>query len=257
MSVLWPRLPESVALEDYEKIRAGSSAQSAVRHPEQVYAPVGERVGESQIAELTSKVTALAEAHGYPGASSDGTRIAFDRACAPLVRELIDITWAEAGSRTIWSFVALVPLPDVTRWRFGSGNVERWVASDLTRHTWARLWWQAVVFASDPGLLAELSESDLNQLLERRIIGGDPRLVRSIGAALVRSDLRGLPRRSVIRDVSKRLRRQLAFVDVRSLDDQVLLDWCWYLVGQSVASLYRARGDEYPGHSSMEGPAPG
>jgi hypothetical protein len=214
--------------------------QGAVRHAEQVYAPVGERVIDSQITELVNKVTELAENHGYPAPSSDGVRVAFDRACAPLMRELVDITWAEAGSRSIWSFVALVPLPHVTLWRFGPSNVERWVASDLTRHTWARLWWQAVVFASDADLLAQLTESDLNQLLERRSIGGDPRLVRSIGAALVRTDLGALPRRRVIRDVSKRLRRQLAFIDVRALDDQTLLEWCRYLVGQSVTNLRTA-----------------
>lgn len=250
MSVLWPRLPESIAVEEYEKIRAGSAVQSASHHFEQVYAPVGERVAESQIAQLADRVTELAEVHGYPAAGSDGTRIAFDRACAPLMRELVDITWADAGTRSIWSFVALVPLPHVTMWRFGPGNRERWVASDLTRHTWARLWWQAVVFASAPELLAQLTESDLNQLLERRIIGGDPRLVRSIGAALVQSNLHGLPRRPVIRDVAKRLRRQLAFVDVRALDDQVLLEWCWYLVAQSVAGLHSSAADAHAGRHS-------
>ncbi|WP_350274845.1 hypothetical protein [Kribbella sp. HUAS MG21] len=151
----------------------------------------------------------------------------------------MDITWAEAGTRSIWSFVALVPLPEVTYWRFGVTNVERWVATDLTRHTWARLWWQAVVFESDPELLGLLTESDLNQLLERRAIGGDPRLVRCIARAVVQGDLAGIPRRRVIRDVSQRLVRHLAFVDVRALDVRTLIDWCTYLVGESVASIGR------------------
>ncbi|MET8462784.1 hypothetical protein [Micromonospora zamorensis] len=49
------------------------------------------------------------------------------------------------------------------------------MATDLTRHTWAWLWWQAVVFARHEQILVVLSESDLNQLLERRSIGGNPR----------------------------------------------------------------------------------
>lgn len=240
MSVLWPRLPRPVADEEYEKARAGATLRSAGHHPEQVYAPVGERAGDSAVEKLAAEVTKLAAAHGFPGSVPDASRIAFDRACAPLIRELVDMTWAEAGARDVWSFIALVPLPEVTLWRFGVGNAERWVASDLTRHTWSRLWWQAVVFEGEPGLLAQLTESDLNQLLERRAIGGDPRLLRSIAAAVVNSDLANIARRNVIRDVSKRLLRHLVFVDVRALDDRTLIEWCRFLVGESVMSLQHA-----------------
>lgn len=239
MSVLWPRLPEAVADEEFGKLRAGAQLHPAKRHAEQVYAPVGGRVGDADVGRLTTEVSGLAAAHGFPNSAADGAKIAFDRACAPLIRQLVDITWSEASTRAVWSFVALVPLPHVTFWRFGFGNHERWLAKDLTRHSWARLWWQAVVFESDQALLDRLSESDLNQLLERRSIGGDPRLVRGIAAALVHGDFAGVPRREVIRDVSKRLRRHLAFVDVRALDDRTLADWCTYLVGESVTSLQR------------------
>ena len=102
-----------------------------------------------------------------------------------------------------WSFVALVPLPQLTYWRFGFGNRERWIAGDLTRHTWARLWWQAVVFEGHVELLAALSESDLNQLLERRIIGGDPRLTRALRHAV--TGCQEASRRILIRDAAKRL----------------------------------------------------
>ncbi|MFB6726259.1 hypothetical protein ACFCV3_39180 [Kribbella sp. NPDC056345] len=237
MTVLWPRLPDAVAREEYEKIRAGAPCRDASRHSEQIYAPVGERVAELKISELTVAITRLARAHGYPDPAPDATRVAFDRACAPLVRRMVDITWAEAGSRSVWSFVSLVPLSGITLWRFGTNNIERWLATDLTRHTWARLWWQAVVFDSDPRLLDHLTESDLNQLLERRSIGGDPRLVRSIGAAIVHAKPADLTRRQIIRDVTKRLRRQLAFIDIRALEDATLHKWCQAIVQESVTSL--------------------
>jgi hypothetical protein len=242
MTVLWPRLPDAVALQEYEKFRAGAERESAAHHPEQVYAPVGSPAAVQDIERLATKVTELASAYGYPAPTTDASRIAFDRACAPVVREHVDVTWAEAGSRPLWSFIALVPLPHVTFWRFGTNNVERWVASDLTRHTWARLWWQAVVFESDQQLLARLSESDLNQLLERRAIGGDPRLVRSIAAAVVGADIGTLPRREVIRDVTKRLLRRRAFVDIRALDEGQLLELCRQMVWQSVSSLVEHSG---------------
>jgi hypothetical protein len=149
------------------------------------------------------------------------------------LRQLVDITWAEAGTRDMWSFVALVVAPDVTEWRFGHRNIERWVASDLTRHTWARLWWHAVIFAGDLDLLSALTESDLNQLLERTAIGGDPRLVKELARAVVGTSDTSGHRRELIRDATARLRRELAFVDPRSIDDGQIAEFCARVVNRS------------------------
>jgi hypothetical protein len=224
VSDLWPRLPEVVASELYQKLLAGAEPSPAVSHPEQIFAPVGGTVSTRVVQELKDRVTALAQDFGFPDAVGNDVRVSFDRACAPLLKELIDMSWAEAGNRSVWSFVSLVVLPHVTMWRFGVTNAERWLATDLTRHTWARLWWQAVVFAEDAPLLNALSESDLNQLLERRSIGGDPRLVRAVGWVIVDESNSDVPRRYLIRDLTLRLNRWLAFVDVRALSgDQVRL----------------------------------
>ncbi|WP_121368353.1 hypothetical protein [Frondihabitans australicus] len=150
------------------------------------------------------------------------SRIAFDRAAVPLIGTKLDLSWSEAASRDVWSFLALVALPDVTSWRFGTDNVERWVASDPNRHTWSRLWWQAVVFEGDLALLAELTESDLNQVFERRRIGGDPRLACAIARAVVSRTIGGEGRRDIIRDVTARVRRRLAWADMYSLEASVL-----------------------------------
>jgi hypothetical protein len=235
MSALWPRLPEAVATELYEKVLVGSEFSPAVHHPEQIYAPVGGRVSEATIRGLLDEATALATEYGYPNKAGDAMRIEFDRAAAPVVRSHVDISWAEAGNRGVWSFISLVVLPHLTAWRFGTTNRERWLASDLTRHTWARLWWQAVVFDDDPALLRSLTESDLNALLERRTsIGGDPRLVRALGSAVVDTPTGTVPRRHLIRDVTRRLRRHLAFIDVRALTDAQLRAMCETLTTETV-----------------------
>ncbi|MER7457514.1 hypothetical protein [Micromonospora sp. NPDC126480] len=181
-------------------------------------------------------MSALAEKHGCPKAVGPDARVAFDRDAARLIRSHMDLSWAEAGNRDVWSFISLVALPHVTMWRFGGENRERWVATDLTRHTWARLWWQAVVFAGHEQILAALSESDLNQLLERRSIGGDSRLVRE--TARVVTELSGdVPRRRVIRDVTLRLLRYLAFLDIRALSDEQVRDLCSVLVTETIMRL--------------------
>ncbi|MFI7053294.1 hypothetical protein ACIBLB_14665 [Streptosporangium canum] len=189
-----------------------------------------------RVRELIDAVSTLAGEYGFPEAAGNDARISFDRDAAKVIRGQLDLSWAEAGNRDLWSFLSLVALPHVTLWRFGPSNKERWIATDLTRHTWARLWWQAVVFAGHEHVLAALSESDLNQLLERRSIGGDPRLVREMARAVTELGANA-PRRAVIRDVTARLRRYLAFLDVRALSDQQVRDLCRALTNETVTRL--------------------
>jgi hypothetical protein len=235
----WPQLPEGVADVEFREIGDTNIPEPKSRHPNQVYSPVGGRVSDGTVDLLINELTELADRFGYPSDVSDSLRISFDRAAAQVLRSRLDISWAEAGNRRLWSFLALVPLPHLTYWRFGIGNRERWIASDLTRHTWARLWWQAIVFDGHSDLLERLSESDLNQLLERRIIGGDPRLTRALANAVLTNP--GGSRRMLIRDATKRLRRLLAFVDARALSDGQVADFCQLVVSQSVEAIDHGR----------------
>lgn len=240
MSELWPHLPSVVGTTLYAEVTAGRPPAPRESHPEQTWSPVGGRVAPKRVRELIETVSTTAKEYGYPQPASNDARISFDREAAKVIRGQLDLSWAEAGNRDLWSFLSLVVLPHVTMWRFGPGNKERWIATDLTRHTWARLWWQAVVFAGHEHVLAALSESDLNQLLERRSIGGDPRLVREMARAVI--DLAAnSPRRPVIRDVTARLRRYLAFLDVRALTDQQIQDLCRTLTNETVTRLATVR----------------
>jgi hypothetical protein len=242
MSRLWPHLPDVVAAHDFDKVVSGAVLNPLPRHPGQVYGPIGDRITDSAVQGFIDEMTSLAVSHGYPRDAGDSARISFDRAVAPSIRQAMDITWADGGNRNMWSFTALVALPHLTMWRFGARNRERWVASDLTRHTWARLWWQAVLFQRDIDLLNELTESDLNQLLERRrTMGGDPRLICALGRAVVGTPSDVVARRPLIRDVTARLRRWLAFTDARALDDNQLSELCRALTAESVYHLQDQR----------------
>lgn len=225
MTELWPRLPTAVASRIYLDAAKGDVPVASTDHPDQIWSPVGARATPKQILRLRDDLTALAAEFGFPQEAGPQRRIDFDRAAAPVMRKHLDLDWAEAGEREVWSFLALIALPDLTVWRFGLENDERWIASDLTRHAWARLWWQALVFEGAEDVLRELGESDLNQLLERRSIGGDPRLVRALGRAVVEAPAY-LQRRVLIRDATQRLRRRLAFLEVRSLSNDQLLAMC-------------------------------
>ncbi len=149
MSELWPRLGAAASRIEFEAMRSMDPARlpSRLSPPQQTFAATGgTRVNVSKIIELVSELEGLAIQRGYPNQASAQDRIAFDRAAAETLLDATNMTAFEASQPGVWNFVALVAMPKVTRWRFGSGNPERWIASDLTRHMFSRLWWQAFTF---------------------------------------------------------------------------------------------------------------
>lgn len=227
MTRLWPRISHPVARAIFDDFGASTipmlRANAANWHTQVSFAATGgTRVVPGEVEDLATDVRSQAAEFGYPERASDGERISFDRAAAELTYRRLEVTTFEAGNSGMWNFLAVVVLPDVTSWRFGRRNVERWIASDLTRHMFARLWWQAFTFAEpgesrlDLALLRNLSESDLNQIMERRSVAGNPRLARALARAVITSEG---ARREIIRDLTPRLRRRLAFVDFAALSD--------------------------------------
>jgi hypothetical protein len=223
---------------EYERY-LGDGLSPASSHASQVFAAVGgRRISPEELEVIAEGVRSTAADFGFPRPASAPERVAFDRAASRVLRSSLDFTWAEAGSGAVWSFFSLVLLPDVTAWRFSdSVNRERWIASDLTRHTWSRLWWQAEVFERDPDLLDQFGEADLNQLLERRSIGGDKRLLVTLARCLIDADRGEVTSRDLIRDATGRLMRRLAFVDPRSLGDSALSALAASIVAESVRAL--------------------
>jgi hypothetical protein len=233
MNELWPRMSGPLARASFEQLGGMGirelAASSRADHPQETFAATGGvRARPGDIERFAKAVRDTAMEFGYPERAGDQDRIAFDRAAAEVVYRAMTVTTVEASNRGVWNFLAVVVMPDVTQWRFGRDNVERWVATDLTRHMFSRLWWQALTFGSptevggiDFSLLRRLSESDLNQLTERRSIGGNPRLARALARAVLESDA---ARREVIREVTPKLRRRLAFIDFSSLSDSQIDD---------------------------------
>lgn len=243
MKLLWPRLPADVATALFVELDADGALPFAVdSHPAQVYAQVGGRVSNQDVKRLRDELGIVAAQFGFgTRPPSRQERVDFDRAAARRLRDAMDLSWAEAGSRDVWSFVSLVALPDITEWRWfhtlPKRNRERWVASDLTRHTWARLWWQVTAFADAPETLDRLNESELNQFLERRVIGGNPRLLGALARESLSAIDQGVPRRPLIRDTTRRLRRRLAFIDDMALDDAQLAHFARTTVHESWTAL--------------------
>lgn len=233
MSRLWPRLEQPIAVallgELQQRTPDEVRASAALTHPAVTYASTGGiRASDVELEGVRHAILETAGAHGYPGV---GDMIAFDRAMAVRLLDLMSMADGEALQRPVWSFTSLVLVPDVTYWRFVRDherwNAERWVCTDRTRHMFARLWWQArqLTTLSDDGrdstLLDGLSESELNHLTERTSIGGCGRLVRAMARAVIAvpSEQR---QRDVVRESALLLLRRIGAVDPYSLTEHQL-----------------------------------
>lgn len=247
MTMLWPRLDQLHAELEFTAI-AHAQGAPGVRQLSSAdlvgltYASSGGTRAElAQLRALRDVIFDCATRYGFPD-SALADPVAFDRALAPGLRDAMPMSMGEALNREVWNTVALRVAPDATLWRFGLGNRERWVCIDRTRHIFSRLWWQVEALGvptpegRDTSLLDLLTESDLNQLLERTSIGGCRPLVRSLAQAITEM-ADSVPRREVVRDLGLRTLRLLAVIDPYSVDDEELQRLARELVRESLDAL--------------------
>ncbi|MFD4771095.1 DNA cytosine methyltransferase [Streptomyces niveus] len=233
MSFLYPRLLTDQARPLYEEYRNLTVPELTERvsasHDSAVYvATGGDRVSVGQLNQLRAAVVELAEQAGFPG-HSDRTRNAeFDLRIAALLHAETGMVPAEAASRDVWAFLALVLLPDVAHWRYPKPPKDRVMATDLTRHVFGRLWWRAQLVHSPESTrpyaaLGILGEAAFDQIYARRAaLGGSPHMVRAILRVWNDLDLGGLNERKVLQDFLKRLLRLAPFVLFDGIEEHEL-----------------------------------
>ncbi|MET7675182.1 DNA cytosine methyltransferase [Streptomyces seoulensis] len=237
MGFLYPRLLAEQARPLFEEYRlltiAELSRRVAFSHDSAVYvATGGDRVSGGQLRELREGVLDLAKQAGFPESSDRSANAKFDLGLAALLHAEMGMVPAEAASRDVWAFLALVLLPDVAFWRYPSPPRDRVLGTDLTRHVFGRLWWRAQLVRSpqdaDPyGALEILGEAAFDQIYARRAaLGGSPHLVRAILRVWKDLNLGGLNERDTLRDFLKRLLRLAPFVlfdgvEKDALDDEL------------------------------------
>lgn len=251
MTTLYPRLPDHEGRSLIRQFDGMSlhdiRSHAQLDHPANTYAPTGGvPAGGEHLNHCASVIRECAEFHGYPS-SAPGLRggTPFDRALAPLLHRTLDLVPAEAAVPEVWTFTACQLVPDVVMWRWGMSNEERWLGRGLVRHAFGRLWWQAQVLVveadgnSDYHLIDRLSEADLNQVFERRTIGGVPPLARALAYELSAPavDAAAVARRDIVRDVTKRLRRMLPYTSFLGVDESTVRGRVAELVQVSIQQL--------------------
>jgi hypothetical protein len=237
---LFPRLISRFAQAEFEK-QVGllpEERNGSTQHVMAVWPATGaQRMSNDDLEALRNSLLAVARDLGYPAPIASSVLNQVDLRWASVLHQS-SLSPAEASFPDVWSFIALVLVPELTWWRAaGSTNVERFVGSDLTRHTWARLWWRAHLFTFG---LAEpkfgwalwrdsaIGEAELDQIQTRR--GGYGRcpkafraLVRAYPDVTAAADELGFDRRVFWRQAYLRWVLRLgAFLDFSGLpEDQV------------------------------------
>jgi hypothetical protein len=254
MTYLYPRLSLLEGREliaGYRSLTLEQIRAHAGTHRADAVAPTGGvPAGPQILAHLAKQVRTCAEMYGYPDTVGDARHVGFDRSTGALLREVMEIAPAEAAEPDVWTYMAVSLIPDVVFWRFGLGNDERWLGTGIVRHTFARLWWQAHVLrivhdgVPDYTLANSLPENELNQIFERRSIGGNPPLARALARALSHpeSNRLGVPRRYLVRDATKRVRRLMAFTSFLGMAEESVDSRVWQTLRESAAAFQNSEG---------------
>ncbi|WP_308310345.1 DUF6339 family protein [Streptomyces sp. CC210A] len=248
MSFLYPRLLAEQAkplFEDYRRLPVGTlTDRVAYSHESAVYvATGGDRIPVERLRELRAGVLDLAGHAGFPSAADRAHNARFDIRLAALLHSEMGMVPAEAASRDVWAFLALVLLPDVAFWRYPQPPKDRVLGTDLTRHVFGRLWWRAQLVRSsedpDPySALDILGEAAFDQIYARRAaLGGSPHTVRAILRVWQDLDLEGLNERDALRDFLKRLLRLGPFVLFDGVEREALEEELRAVAQESVNAL--------------------
>jgi hypothetical protein len=222
---LYPRLSHSIAESVYDDLElltvSDLTSRAATVHDKAIYAATGgERVGSDTLNLIRTLILDAVTALGFPRPLDSTAR--FDLEMSERLYDGIVITPGEAARAEVWSFLALVVLPDVARWRFPTAGRERFVGG--VRNTLQRLWWRAYTLAEPEAadrfhLMRHLSEDALVQIMERPGVSSDHRLAREIARRFI-SMVERVPA-SALEDARrfavKRVRQRMAIVRLDAL----------------------------------------
>jgi hypothetical protein len=217
------------------------------------------RMTAAELGTLRDALVGAVDDLPFGQALSAAQRDAFDARVTRVYAERAGLFPAEAAHLEVWSYHALVLVPDLAIWRWQHMdrlNIERFVGVDLTRHTYGRLWWRWYTFTGGRtddtdgwALLEGLGEADLDQLQSRRnAYGVDPPIVRALAEVYLevktRAAREGLSSRLVWRDLLKRLLRRGAFVAFGAMQPEALIAAAQQQLDVAIAAMQSAHEDE-------------
>lgn len=234
----WPRLSRTGAIARHHTVATLSPRQARQACGASTTDDAPAPGNEASIRRLVDALRATADLHGWPNAIGRTRAEQVDRAWSHVLIREVDVTPVEAAEEGLWSFLALIELPDLVRWRFPEAGSERYIG--LVDHAFGRLWWRTRVLGEDiiDGLGDDpLTEDELVALFRRRDLVASARIARAIATEILDSGPADHARLTLIKQVGLGLLRLTPMIELDALDDAELLQ----LVGRVRASAESAR----------------
>ena len=240
----YPRLPRGPALAVLQELDGldpvGARQRAATDHPSAAPIATGPQPVPVEVIERTAEaVRQLAEALGFPKPLTRPRVATFDGPCGEILLRQMQIVPADAASEGVWSFLTLVVLPDIALWRFPDMAEERFVGRP--RNTFRRLWWRSYTLAgvNEPATDSEpLGEDELVNIFERPSIARCAALARAMAHAVRALPIvPGVPRSYVMRELAKRIRRNVSFICVDALNEDDLDAMVLTALDESLAAI--------------------
>lgn len=190
MATLYPRVGNRVALDIYNEIGELSISElrlgAACTHPQEYFASTGgNRISKEEIDLIAKTVREFAVKHGYPEKVGNSQSSAFDGELARWLSGQLAIIDGEGARAEMWSFVSLLVLPDVVKWRFQNFHRSRCLGG--RRNCFQRLWLRGKIFdlgaeADDRWRIVDkLTEDAFVSIIERPSIAENRDLARIVG----------------------------------------------------------------------------
>lgn len=243
---LYPRLPRTTAKSLAARLQRTEPEDrivfAAVSHPRAAPAPTGGTpVPEDHLLGLADAMRAEFDgALGQPISNNDKARV--DARFGRVLHDRMAIIPSDAAHEGVWSFLSIVLLPDVATWRFPDCHPGRLLGT--YRNVFRRTWWRQHVLgdilAPEAAGDRPLGEDELVGIFERSRMARSHLLARRMARYI--SDLEVTDRSSFARELAKRIRRVLAYVNM----DALAADQIDSIVHQAGAEVRAARGNIDP-----------
>jgi len=188
--LLFPRISDAVAKDIWKSISDLSihelAKDAGTTHDLVNYAQTGgNRVNIEHLIKIRGSILDIAVKNGYPDVGSRDMRAKFDAQTARWLFEDARIPIGEALHREMWTFMAMILLPDIARWRFPKAGESRFTGG--VRSTFQRLWLRAFLLRGSENnedkwqLINDLTEDAFVAITERPGLSSNPLVARAIG----------------------------------------------------------------------------
>lgn len=227
--IYFPRLPLNQSLIEIKSMISAPIAElsnkASASHEMQYFYDMTKQIDTTELLALRDSIVSLANEFGFPhNEVNKNVSAKFDRAAAGILYDNLNLLLAEAASSDVWSFLTLVLLPDVAKWRFpnkkGYEDYERWLGTD--RNVFRKLWWREGTLGRE--LSSQLGEDETVAIMERPRLGGNPDLARAMASSFLEMSKRypHVSRQEIMRKGALNVRRLVPLISFEMLSSSEL-----------------------------------